>query len=148
MALLIFLGLNGVIEAFLFAKGKESLTKYNFMSIVLTGIYLASTIFFLQLGYGAAGLFLGNIINMTSRIIVCWYLEIQFHISITTLLSKARPSSLFLLVSIAIFIACHHEYGFALHLFEKTLFKMALGVVFFGLNFTPILFENRLWIIK
>lgn len=72
--LLVFLGLNGVIEAFLFAKGKDSINRYNWMSIITTGVYLGSTIVFLQMGYGAAGLFLGNIINMSLRIINCWYL--------------------------------------------------------------------------
>lgn len=72
--LLIFLGLNGVIEAFLFAKGKESINRYNWLSIVTTGVYLGSTVLFLEMGYGAAGLFLGNIINMGARIINCWYL--------------------------------------------------------------------------
>ena len=74
MVLVIFLGLNGVIEAFFFAVGKDSIRKYNSLSIFTTTVYLALTMVFLQLGYGAAGLFLGNIINMSSRIVVCWYL--------------------------------------------------------------------------
>lgn len=74
MILVIFLGLNGVIEAFFFAVGKNSINKYNFMSIFTTGAYLVSTILFLKMGYGTAGLYFGNIINMSSRIILCWYL--------------------------------------------------------------------------
>jgi len=74
MVLVVFLGLNGVIEAFLFARGKQSINKYNYFSFITTAIYLGSTILFLNLGMGAAGLFLGNIINMASRISVCWFI--------------------------------------------------------------------------
>lgn len=74
MVLVVFLGLNGVIEAFLFARGKQSINKYNYFSFITTGIYLGSTILFLNLGMGAAGLFMGNIINMASRICVCWFI--------------------------------------------------------------------------
>lgn len=74
MILVVFLGFNGIMEAFLFAKGKDTINKYNFLSIITTCIYLASTIAFLLGGFGASALFLGNIVNMFLRIIICWNL--------------------------------------------------------------------------
>jgi hypothetical protein len=74
MILVVFLGLNGVIEAFFFAIGKKVINKYNFYSIFTTAIYLTATVTFFTLGYGTAGLFMGNIVNMSSRIILCWWL--------------------------------------------------------------------------
>ena len=74
MVLVVFLGLNGVIEAFFFAIGKKSINKYNFLSIFTTAFYLAVTVYLFILGFGTAGLFIGNIVNMSSRIILCWYL--------------------------------------------------------------------------
>jgi len=74
MTLIIFLGFNGIIEAFLFAKGKDSISRYNYFSVGTTIIYLVATIAFLKIDLGATGLFLGNIVNMALRIVVCWFL--------------------------------------------------------------------------
>lgn len=107
MTLIIFLGFNGIIEAFVFAKGKESINKYNYFSIVTTGIYLLATIAFINAGLGAAGLFMGNIVNMALRIMVCWCIEINRHIKLSALLVEIRPSLLYSITSIVLFIAGH-----------------------------------------
>jgi hypothetical protein len=72
--LLPFLGFNGIIEAFTFARGKESISKYKYFSVLTTGIYLFASFIFLKLDFGASGLFLSNIVGMSSRIILCWVL--------------------------------------------------------------------------
>ena len=148
MVLVVFLGLNGVIEAFFFATGRNSINKYNFLSIFTTAFYLAATVFFFTLGFGAAGLFLGNILNMSSRILLCWYLEIRFHIDFPTLLKEIRPSLTFSITSILIFILCHKQYGYALNIVDHNMIKLALGGILFGVNLLPIIFENRQILIK
>jgi O-antigen/teichoic acid export membrane protein len=148
MVLVSFLGLNGVIEAFFFAIGKTSINKYNFLSIFTTALYLGSTMLFLRLGYGTAGLYFGNIINMFSRIILCWYLEIRLHISAGKLLREVRPSLFFAFTSLGIFIISHKRYGYTLDLFSNSLLTMALGGILFGVNLLPIIFENREVLIK
>lgn len=140
MLLVVFLGFNGVIEAFLFAKGKESITQYNFFSVITTCIYLASTIAFLYGGFGAAGLFMGNIVNMSLRIFLCWSLEIRKYISIGELLQRVRPSFLFITVSAILFIFSHKDYGMAQNMFTNSILKFLLGAALFGVNLLPILF--------
>jgi oligosaccharide translocation protein RFT1 len=148
MALIIFLGFNGVIEAFLFARGKESITKYNYLSIATTAIYLAATIGFLQMGLGAAGLFLGNIVNMSLRIIVCWYIEICQHISFAELLRNVMPTMYFLVTSVGLFFASHKHYGFAQTAFSHNILNFGLGVALFCFNLLPVVYEYRAVITK
>lgn len=74
MVLVTFLGFNGVFESFLFARGQQSIIKYNYFSVVATVVYLISTVVFLEAGLGAAGLFCGSIVNMGGRIAICWWL--------------------------------------------------------------------------
>jgi hypothetical protein len=143
MLLVVFLGLNGVIEAFFFAVSQEKVNKYNFWSFFTTALYLASTVLLLKLGYGVAGLFMGNIINMSSRIILCWLLEIRHHISFSALLSSARPPLSFIICSLSIFLLCHKDYGYALKISQNTFLQLALGGILFMLNLVPILFDNR-----
>lgn len=147
MLLVVFLGFNGVMEAFLFAKG-TAIMRYNFFSIITTCIYLASTFAFTYGGFGASGLFLGNILNMALRIILCWLLEISQHIGLADMLVRIRPSLLFLAVSGVVFVAGHKDYGFAQKVSTNTLLKFLLGAVLFGVNLLPILFENRNIILK
>lgn len=147
MLLVVFLGFNGVMEAFLFAKGTV-IMRYNFFSVVTTFIYLASTFAFTYGGLGAAGLFLGNILNMALRIILCWILEISQHISLGELLKRVRPSLLFVTVCGIIFLAGHKEYGVAQKVSSNNLLQFLLGAVLFGINLLPVLFENRQIIIN
>ena len=140
MLLVVFLGYNGVIQAFLFARGKESVTRYNFFSIITTCIYLASTIAFLYGGFGASGLFIGNIVNMALRIMLCWMLEINRYISFVQLLRRIKPSLLFLIVSVSVFFASHKEYGVTQNIFSHIILKFLLGAVLFGINLLPILY--------
>jgi O-antigen/teichoic acid export membrane protein len=147
MLLVVFLGFNGVMEAFLFAKG-TAIMRYNFFSVITTCIYLASTFAFTYGGLGAAGLFLGNILNMALRIILCWSLEISQHIGLGELLLRIRPSLLFVVVWAAVFLAGHKEYGFAQKVSSNSLLQFLLGAVLFGVNLLPIVFENRNIILK
>lgn len=76
LALLCALGLNGTMEAFLLARAHPTRTipKFKYFSILCTGAYLASSYGLLESGFGAKGLFIGNVIGNALRIIVCWFL--------------------------------------------------------------------------
>lgn len=56
------------------------------------------------------------------------------------LIKQSLPSPLFFIVSIAIFFLSHQQYGIALHIFEKNMFTLALGVFLFGFNLIPIIY--------
>jgi hypothetical protein len=91
-------------------------------------------------GFGASGLFMGNIVNMSLRIILCWNLEIHQYISIGELLQRIKPSLLFVIVSAVVFIVSHKEYGMTQNLFANSILKFLLGAVLFGINLLPIIF--------
>ena len=78
--LVVFLGYNGVIEAFFFSKAKNSMNRYNFLTIFTTSIYLGITVGFLKYEMGTPGLFMGNIINMALRIMLCWNLQLKSYL--------------------------------------------------------------------
>ena len=113
MILVIFLGYNGVIDAFLLARGKESLPKYNYLSLPTTALYLAATVALTYMGLGATGLFLGNIFNMALRTTLCWFLEVRNHITFSSLVSEIRPSALYLVTTLMVFLSCHSGIGHA-----------------------------------
>lgn len=58
------------------------MNRYNFLTIFTTSIYLGITVGFLKYGMGTPGLFMGNIINMALRIMLCWNLQLKSHITL------------------------------------------------------------------
>jgi hypothetical protein len=50
---------------------------------------------------------------------------------------------MFTLVSIAVFIIGHKEYGYTQQLFTNVILKFLFGAVLLGINLLPILIENR-----
>lgn len=72
--LLSVMGMNGILEAFTFARGKESVARYKYFSIVTTVLHVAATFMFVRMDLGTAGLFFGNAVSMVGRICVCWFL--------------------------------------------------------------------------
>ena len=104
---------------------------------------MGSTVLFLNLGLGAAGLFLGNIINMASRIFICWHLEIKLHISFSKLVSEIKPSIFFMLTSIVLFVVSHKHYGFVLKFSYHLILRCLIAAILFATNLFPIVFENR-----
>lgn len=102
---------------------------------------------FLYGGCGASGLFLGNIVNMAMRIIVCWNLEISKYIKFSHILQKVKPSFLFTIASVVVFVLGHKEYGYIQGLFNNIILKFLSGAILLGLNVLPILYENHIEII-
>jgi hypothetical protein len=58
-------------------------------------------------------------------------------------LRKIRPSLLFIATSVAIFLFCHKNYGWALHIFTHSFLTIAAGALLFAVNLVPIIFEDR-----
>jgi hypothetical protein len=141
--LVVFLGYNGVIEAFFFSKAKNSINRYNFLTIFTTSIYLGLTVGFLKYGMGTPGLFIGNIINMALRIVLCWNLQLKTFMPLGSFLLKIRPSIPYMITSILIFWLSHSELGLAQSFTTNHVLNMLIGGILLLFNFIPIIFENK-----
>ena len=73
--LLSFLGINGIMEAFLFAKAGKEFKNYKYISIIPTAVYVVLSFLFINyLNLGTGSFFLGNAVSMVIRIIISWNL--------------------------------------------------------------------------
>ena len=73
--LLSVLGINGIMDAFLFAKGVNSLKMYKYISIIPTVIYVLLSFYLLNhTNWGTSSFFLANTLTMMIRIVISWNL--------------------------------------------------------------------------
>ncbi len=140
--LLSFLGINGVMEAFLFAKGGKSLQNYKYISIFPTSVYICLSFYFIRyLSFGTGSFFLANTVSMIIRIIISWNLEVKKHISLNKFLLSIKPSNLFLASLILTFLLGNPSLSaFGITRFNSYFKNMILGGALFGINILVIAF--------
>jgi O-antigen/teichoic acid export membrane protein len=81
--LLSVLGINGIMEAFLFAKASKEFKLYKYVSLIPTAIYIFLSFYFINfLNLGTGSFFLANTISMMIRILISWNMEVKKHISL------------------------------------------------------------------
>ena len=119
------------------------MNRYNFLTIFTTSIYLGLTVGFLKYGMGTPGLFMGNIINMALRIMLCWNLQLKTFLPLGQLLLKIRPSVFYMITSLLIFWLSHPEFGLAQSFTANHVLNMMIGGILLLFNFMPIIFENK-----
>lgn len=85
--LLSVLGINGIMEAFLFAKGINSFKVYNYASVFPAVIYTLLSFYFIRFTtLGTGSFFIANTISMMIRVAISWNLEIKKHVTLRTFL--------------------------------------------------------------
>ncbi len=140
--LLSFLGINGIMEAFLFAKGGKSIQNYKYISFFPTSVHIFLSFYFIHyLEIGTRSFFIANTVSMVIRIIISWNLEVKKHIDLKKFLLLIKPSNLFIASLVLTFLLGNPAIPFfSLPRFNGYFKDMLLGGFLFGINILVIAF--------
>lgn len=115
-----------------------TIPKFKYLTIFSTSIYILCSLVLVQLGLGAAGLFIGNVAGMLTRIVISWNIEIKKHITLGDFVRGIRPSWMFL---VTMALCLYFSYWVRGRFMELSyLYDLAIGIVLFGVNLLPVLY--------